>query len=328
MVWWLTAVSIITLDLKARPRERGGSDLDEVAIGARGLTKYYGKTVGIEDLDLDVYHGELFGFLGPNGAGKTTFMRTLMGIFKPTRGTATVLGYDSWKDSVAINRAVGYLSGSAPLYGHMTGEQHIEFISRFNGFSKDNGLSLSRRFDLDVGRKVEGYSSGMKQKLALVLVLMKDASLLIMDEPTNGLDPLMQQKLYHELRERKEQGATILFSSHNLPEVERMADRVGVIRQGHLVGTERIEDLRNKRLRNIEVIFTGAVPEALADFQGVTDLTMVAGNRVQFRFKGEMKPLIQMLGESDLVDISISHASLEDVFLEFYGDPEEGGDGP
>lgn len=301
--------------------------MEEVAISARGLTKYYGKNVGIEDLDLDVHHGELFGFLGPNGAGKTTFMRTLMGIFKPTGGKATVLGYDSWKDSVAVNRTVGYLSGSTPLYGHMTGEQHIEFVSRFNGFSTDNGLSVARRLELDVGRKVEGYSSGMKQKLALVLVLMKEAPLLIMDEPTNSLDPLMQQQVYQELRERKEQGTTILFSSHNLPEVERMADRVGVIRQGHLVGTERIEDLRTKRLRNIEVIFTGAVPEALAGIEGVTDLTMVAGNRVQFRFRGDMNPLIRLFGSHDIADLNISHASLEDVFLEFYGAPE-GGESP
>jgi beta-exotoxin I transport system ATP-binding protein len=304
----------------------GSLKVDQIAISARGLTKYYGKTVGIEGLDLDVYQGELFGFLGPNGAGKTTFMRTLMGIFKPTRGTATVLGHDCWKDSVAVNREVGYLSGSAQLYDNLTGEEHIEFVSRFNGIGKDPGHSLAKRFELELDRKVQGYSSGMKQKLALILVLMKDSPLLIMDEPTNALDPLMQQKLNQVLRERKEGGTTILFSSHNLPEVERIADRVGAIREGHLVGTERIEDLRSKRLRNIEVIFNGAAPETLAGMEGVSNFTQVAGNRVQFRYKGAMNPLVRALASNDIADLNIGHASLEDVFMEFYGS-EEGGEG-
>lgn len=301
--------------------------MDDVAISAMGLTKYYGRTVGIEDLDLDVRRGELFGFLGPNGAGKTTFMRTLMGIFKPTRGAGTVLGRDSWRDRVAINRSVGYLSGSSPLYANMTGGQHVEFISRLNDMDTAPGRALAERFELDLDRKVEGYSSGMRQKLALVLVLMKDVPLLMMDEPTNALDPLMQQRVHQELRALRERGTTILFSSHNLPEVERMADRVGIIRKGRLVGTERIEDLRNKRLRNVEVIFSGGTPEALAEVEGVSDLVAVAPNRARFRFKGDMNPLVRMLASSRVADLNISHASLEDVFMEFYGNEAPRGGG-
>ena len=287
-------------------------------IAAESLTKYYGKVVGVEDLDLEVYEGELFGYLGPNGAGKTTTLRLLMGMLRPNGGTATVLGMDAWRDSVAVNAEVGYLSGDAPLYERLTGESHIRFIAGFNNHGEKEGFRLAERLGLELDRKVSGYSSGMKQKLALILALMKKPPLLIMDEPTSGLDPLIQQTLYEILNEYREDGSTVLFSSHNLPEVERICDRVGVIREGHLVGTERIEDLRNKRLRNVEIIFAGEVPGNLEALPGVSGLER-AGNRVQLKLRGDINPLLGEVVRHEVADFSVGHASLEDVFLEFYG---------
>jgi ABC-2 type transport system ATP-binding protein len=298
--------------------------LGETVISTRELTKHYGHTVGVEGLDLEVYRGELFGFLGPNGAGKTTTMRLLMGMLKPTGGSASVLGHDSWKESVSVNELVGYLPGDARLYDGLTGNETIAFISRFNNVRAETGIALADRFELDLSRKVAGYSRGMKQKLALILSLMKKPPLLIMDEPTNALDPLMQHQLYRVLREYKEEGTTVMFSSHNLPEVERIADRVGVIRKGHLVGTERIEDLRNKRLRNVDVFFSDRIPDELKSLQGVTDYEAVSKSRVQLKFKGEMNPLIRLLAKCAVSDFSVSHASLEDMFMEFYGSDRRG----
>ncbi|MBU4193756.1 MAG: ABC transporter ATP-binding protein [Actinobacteria bacterium] len=287
-------------------------------VATESLTKYYGKVVGVEELALEVFEGELFGYLGPNGAGKTTTLRLLMGMLRPNSGTATVLGLDAWKESVSVNAEVGYLPGDAPLYERMTGESHIRFIARFNDHGCQEGFRLAECLGLETDRKVSGYSRGMKQKLALILALMKKPPLLIMDEPTNGLDPLVQQTVYEILNEYREDGSTVLFSSHNLPEVEKICDRVGVIREGHLVGTERIEDLRNKRLRNVEIIFSGEVPEDLGELPGVTDLEW-AGNKVQLKLRGDMNPLLRTIAQYEVADFSVGHASLEDVFLEFYG---------
>jgi len=299
--------------------------MDKKVISTESLTKHYGKVVGVEELALEVFEGELFGYLGPNGAGKTTTLRLLMGMLRPNGGTATVLGLDAWNDSVAVNALVGYLPGDAPLYESMTGEGHIRFIAGFNDHGEKEGFRLAERLGLELDRKVSGFSRGMKQKLALILALMKKPPLLLMDEPTSGLDPLVQQTVYEILNEFREDGSTVLFSSHNLPEVEKICDRVGVIREGHLVGTERIEDLRNKRLRNVEIIFSGEMPDNLGELPGVTGMER-AGNRVQLKLKGEIDPLIKMVARYEVADFSVSHASLEDVFLEFYG-RGEGGDG-
>ncbi len=242
--------------------------MPETLIETEGLTKFYGKVVGVQDLDLEVFRGELFGFLGPNGAGKTTTIRLIMGMLKPSDGHASVLGLDTWQKSVDVKRLVGYLPGEPALYPRMTGEELIRFVASFDHHGEESGRELARRLELDLDRRTEGYSRGMKQKLAIVLALMKDPPLLIMDEPTNGLDPITQHALYEILNERREGGTTVLFSSHNLPEVERLADRVGIIRQGRLAGTERIEDLRSMHLRNVEAMYSGEPPEGLGRLDG------------------------------------------------------------
>ncbi len=295
--------------------------MPETAIKTEALSKNYGRVVGVRDLDLEVLRGEVFGFLGPNGAGKTTTIRLLMGLLRPTGGRATVFGLDTWNRSVEVKEKVGYLPGDGALYKRMTGEAHVRFVSSFceRDDAEAEGRGLASRLELDLDRKVGGYSKGMKQKLAIVLALMKRAPLLIMDEPTNALDPLTQKLLYDILSERRAEGTTILFSSHNLPEVERIADRVGIVRQGTLVGTERIEDLREMRLRNVEVIFDGEIPGDLrfGALPGVSDVN-VLGNRVMMKLKGDINPLIKAISGYEVADFSVSHASLEDVFLEFY----------
>lgn len=292
-------------------------------IVTESLTKYYGKTVGVEDLALEVEEGEIYGFLGPNGAGKTTTLRMLMGLIQPTRGTGTILGYDTWRRSVDVRRRVGYLPGDAALYQELTGEAHIRFISKFNDHELKNGIDLASRLELELNKRVEDYSRGMKQKLALVLALMKKPLLLIMDEPTNALDPLTQHALYELLREYRRDGTTVLFSSHNLPEVERVCSRVGIIRGGHLSRVERIEDLGVKRMRNVEVIFAGEVPEGLENIPGVSNVE-INGERVELKLKGNIDPLIKRIAGYDVADLSLTHASLEDIFLEFYGKNEGG----
>jgi ABC-2 type transport system ATP-binding protein len=295
----------------------------EALVKTEGLTKFYGKVVGVQDLDLEVFRGELFGFLGPNGAGKTTTIRLIMGMLKPNRGRASVLGLDTWARSVDVKRLVGYLPGEPALYPRMTGEEMIRFVASFDHHGEESGRELARRLELDLDRRTEGYSRGMKQKLAIVLALMKDPPLLIMDEPTNGLDPITQHALYETLNEMREGGTTVLFSSHNLPEVERLADRVGIIRQGRLAGTERIEDLRSMHLRNVEAIYSGEPPEGLDRLDGVTGIER-AGNRVQLKFKGDLNALLSLMTTRELHDLTIGHANLEDIFLEFYS--QDGGE--
>jgi ABC-2 type transport system ATP-binding protein len=299
--------------------------MSESVIRTESLTKRYGRVVGVEDLGLEVRRGEVFGFLGPNGAGKTTTIRLLMGLLRPTRGTASVLGLDCWRQSVQVKGRVGYLPGEGGLYTRLTGAEHIRFIAGFHGGGDDEALALALRLELDaeqLARKVGGYSRGMKQKLAVVLALMSRPALLIMDEPTNGLDPITQHELYEILNEFRRDGTTTLFSSHNLPEVERICDRVGIIKEGRLVATERIEDLGAKRLRNVEVVFSGPPPPGLAGFPGVSGFEVQAPNRAQFKFRGDADALLKELASHPIADFSVTHASLEDLFLEFY---EKGG---
>ncbi len=293
-------------------------------IKTEGLTKYYGKVTGVRDLNLSIHSGEIFGFLGPNGAGKTTTMRLLVGLLRPSAGKAYVLGKDSWSKRVEIARDTGYLPGETRLYARLTGIEHINFVAGFGHADRSFALKLASRFELDLNRRTEEYSRGMKQQLALILALMKRPRILIMDEPTSGLDPLMQYLLYEILNDFRDNGTTIMLSSHNLPEVERVCNRVGIIKDGSLVAVESIEDLRNKRIRNIEVTFENGIPPQLETIAGIIEIEMSA-NRARIKTSGNLNPLIALLSKHRISDLSISHASLEDVFIEFY---EKGRDEP
>src|SRR5437660_6995375 len=220
------------------------------------LTKDYGRHRALQDVSLTVEAGEIFGLLGPNGSGKTTALRLLLGFLKPTTGRATIAGHDCWRDGVAARRHAAYLPGELRLYENMTGRQLIQFLTRLRGLGDANDLGrLATRFDIDLDRPIAQLSSGMKRKVALLQVLIPRVPLLILDEPTNTLDPSMRDLLLEQLRQAPAQGQAVLFSSHVLSEVERLCDRVGILRRGRLLHAQDIKELRQADL--VRLTFSG-----------------------------------------------------------------------
>ncbi|MBI2862702.1 MAG: ABC transporter ATP-binding protein [Chloroflexi bacterium] len=282
------------------------------------LTKYYGSTRGIENLNLDVREGEVFGYLGPNGAGKTTTIRLLMDFIRPTRGRATLFGRDSHRDTIEIRRRVGYLPGEYGLYD-LTVHEFLTHIAALRG-GVDWGYTgqLAERLDLDLGLPIRTMSHGNRQKVGLIQALMHRPALLILDEPTLGLDPLMQQEFYRLITEVKAEGRTVFFSSHILPEVERTCDRVGIVREGSLVAVEEIAALKTKALRRLEIIFDHPAPaDAFALLQGVRDLA-VDGNTLHCAVVGHMDGVLNEAAKYHVVNIRTQEPSLEEIFLTFF----------
>jgi ABC-2 type transport system ATP-binding protein len=282
-------------------------------IEARGLTKYYGDIRGIEDLSLDVEEGEIFGYLGPNGAGKTTTIRTLLGFLKPTRGEARLLGKDIREEMVDIKEEVGYVPGDLSLYGNLTGRELLDYFSSLRGSDPALLDDLLERFPVPRDRKIEGYSRGMKQMVAIIQAFMNDPKLVIMDEPTAGLDPLMQQTVYDFLEEERKRDRTVFFSSHILSEVERICDRVGIIRGGKLVALENIESLKEKMGKKVRVKIEGD-PERFKGPMG----TEVEEGWIQFVVEGDINPWIRELSRYNVLDLEVESFSLEDVFMRYY----------
>jgi ABC-2 type transport system ATP-binding protein len=288
----------------------------ENTIEIKNLTKYYGKTRGVENLSLEVKSGEIFGFLGPNGAGKTTTIRCMMDFIRPTSGSISILGMDSQKDSPKIKKNVGFLTGEVSLYEKLTGKEHIAYVQGFRGEAPLT-KELIKRLKFDPKIKVRNLSKGNKQKLALILALMHKPKIVIMDEPTSGLDPILQNEIYKVLENMKSKGSTVFFSSHIISEVERIADRVGIIKDGKLSRIESIEGLADKKIRNIEIRFKGEYH--LSDFK-MPGVKRVEKNDEELilSYIGDINPLLKKLSSYNIADLKISHASLEDVFLEFY----------
>lgn len=288
-------------------------------IETENLTKYYGKTLGVKDLNLEIGEGEIFGFLGPNGAGKTTTIRLMMNFIKPTSGAISISGLDVQKKSVEIKKKVGYVAGDFRLYEKLTGREHIKYIKRFRGAIREDFLSeLLEKFDFDPSQKVKHLSKGNKQKLAVILSLMHQPEILILDEPTTGLDPLLQNTVYEILKSMKNEGATVFLSSHFLPEVERTADRVGIIREGELISIETIKDLAEKRLYTVEVRFRSAYQKSEFKFEGVEFIEEISDG-LRMKVRGDINPLMKKLSQYNLHSLEIYHATLEDIFLEYYG---------
>ena len=275
----------------------------------------------LDDVDLAVRPGEVFGFLGPNGAGKTTCIRLLLGFLHPTAGRARVLGLDTQADGVAIRRHVGYLPGGIALYDALTGTELLDYLGAF--YSRPavlrarlvDGLELPAR---DLARPIRDYSRGMRQKLGIVQALQHDPELAILDEPSEGLDPLMQRAFYEILDELRAAGRTVFLSSHVLSEVERVCDRVAIVRRGRLVALEEIEALLARRRRSVELRF-GGPPPALADVPGVSDVQVVDGH-LRCRLEGDVRPFLAAIAASQVSDLTIEPATLEEAFLEYYED--------
>src|SRR5256884_6297402 len=298
-------------------------EMPTTAIRTSRLTKDYGAGRGLFDLDLQVAAQEVFGYLGPNGAGKTTTIRMLMGMIRPTSGSAFIFGLDSVRDAVDVKRKVGYLPGDVPQFGSLRGSEVVAYLGGMRGgVDRKVVRALSERFDLDLGRRFREYSSGNKQKLAIVLAFMHRPDLLILDEPTSGLDPLNQQEFYALLRETREAGATIFLSSHVLSEVEHVCDRVGIIRDGRLVRVAQLDQLRRIRVHRVEIEFAPdtAVPETpIRDAEGVEEVT-ISGQRVTCTVRGGFEALMRAIGDTTVVDLVSTEPTLEELFLSYFSE--------
>jgi beta-exotoxin I transport system ATP-binding protein len=289
------------------------------AIETFGLTKRYGVVTAVADLSLRVEPGQVFGFLGPNGAGKSTTIRMLLALQRPTRGHATLLGLDAAADSVEIHRCIGYLPGDLELFPRLTGRQHIAWFARARGDADDALVrQLIERFQVVADRPVRELSKGNRQKVGLVLAFMHRPELLVLDEPTSGLDPLMQHEFADLLRETADQGRTVFLSSHKLDEVQRVADRIGIIKQGRLVAEDTVDGLRRAAPRKMEVLFRRPVdPAALSMVAGV-NVTACDGPRVTLDVTGEIAALMKAIADHDPVDLISRPADLDELFLDFY----------
>jgi ABC-2 type transport system ATP-binding protein len=295
------------------------------AVGTQGLTKDYGSGRGLFDLDLEVRAGEVFGYLGPNGAGKTTTIRLLMDMIRPTRGRAEIFGFDCQARSVEVKRLVGYLPGELPQFGGLRGREVVSYIAGLRGgVDPARVTGLARRLDLDLGMRFRQYSRGTKQKLGLVLAFMHEPRLLILDEPSSGLDPLNQQEFYRMVAEARERGATVFLSSHVLSEVERVCQRIGIIRRGRLVQVARLEDLHHLRYHSVEVDFSGPGPiDEVRAASGVEHVT-VDGQRLSLTVRGSFGPLLAALERGQVVNLVSREPSLEETFLAYYRDDASG----
>ena len=294
------------------------------AIETFGLTKMYGGTTAVADLNLRVEAGQVFGFLGPNGAGKSTTIRMLLALQRPTRGRAALLGLDAAADSVEVHRRVGYLPGDLELFPRLTGREHIAWLARARGIDAGSAAGqLIDRFQVVVDRPVHELSKGNRQKIGLVLALMHRPELLVLDEPTSGLDPLMQHEFENLLKETIAEGRTVFLSSHELAEVQRIADRIAIIKAGRLVVEDTVDRLRRAAPQKMEVRFSRPIdPVELSAVRGVT-VTASDGPRVTLDVTGEIAPVLKVIASHDPVDLISRPPGLDELFLGFYrGSPE------
>ena len=295
-------------------------------VQARGLTKSYGRHRGILQVSFDLAEGEVFGFLGPNGAGKTTTLRTLMGLLRPTAGGASIAGLDCWSQATAVKRLVGYLPSEFSFDPTLTGAQILAYLGHLrDGVDHGVVLGLAERLGLDLGRRFRHYSHGNKQKVGLVQAFMHRPRLLILDEPTAGLDPLNQQEFYRMLGEVRAEGRTVLLSSHILPEVERVCGRVAIIREGRLVEVNQVSSLTHLRQQDLAVRFaTAASPDWFRGLPGVQEATAEDGGlEVHLRVQGDLDEVIKVAAQHGATNIVTREPSLEEVFLRFYADDRE-----
>jgi ABC-2 type transport system ATP-binding protein len=288
-------------------------------ISTSDLTKFYGKSRGIEKLTLEVNEGEVFGFLGPNGAGKSTTIKLLLNFILPTSGSAKIFSLDSTKQITEILNEVGYLPGEIHMYEDISGSEHLKFQAKLrNNVDWDYVQELTKRLKVDLSKRIKSLSHGNKQKVALIGAFMHKPKLIILDEPTTGLDPLIQQEFYRLVDEVNKSGTTFFISSHILPEIERICDRVAIIKEGKLVLTEEIETLKKTALRPLEVIFSQKVQKT--DFNGISGIKdlEINENILQCKVVGSLDEFVKKLASYKVESIITQEPDLEQIFLKYY----------
>lgn len=287
-------------------------------IEVNNLTKTYGAARGISDVSFTVEQGEIFGFIGPNGAGKSTTIRTLLSLIHPTSGSATIFGKDIIKDAPEIKKDIGYLPSEVFYYDHMKVKDLLKYSASF--YKKDCSKRIKELveiMELDVNRKIDDLSLGNKKKVGIVQGLLHEPKLIILDEPTSGLDPLMQHNFFDLLEEENKKGATILFSSHILSEVQRLCDRVAIIKEGKIIKLEKMSTLNDNNYKKIHIETLDEVEEAHFMMEGVTDL-VVDQHKVRFLFRGDLNTIMRKIAATSITNIAVEEPDLEEIFLHFY----------
>jgi ABC-2 type transport system ATP-binding protein len=290
-------------------------------IETEGLTKLYGTSRGIEDVSFSVEAAEVFGFLGPNGAGKTTTIRTLLDLLHPSGGTARIFGLDSHRETVAIRARLGNLPGDFGYGKQATGREALWLLARLREMEGlGRAEALAERFRADLDRPLGELSRGNRQKVGLILAIFHSPELLILDEPTSGLDPLMQEEFLSLVAEERERGCTVFISSHELDEVERVCDRVGIVREGKLIAVERINELlgRARRSATVELADPDDLADELRELPSVSDL-QAADGKLAFKVAGDLDPVLKAIAAHHVLDLELTHPTLEEVFLTYYG---------
>jgi ABC-2 type transport system ATP-binding protein len=285
-----------------------------------GLSKFYGKARGIENVTLEISEGEIFGFIGPNGAGKSTTIRILLNLIFPSAGCAKIMGMDVIRETKKIKRSVGYIPSDANAYPAMEVSEFLSYCTRFYDVP-DGGhrlAELSELFELDLKRKIADLSMGNRKKVSIVQSMLHYPKLLILDEPTTGLDPLMQANFFELLRSENQKGMTIFFSSHVLNEVQMLCKRVAIIKEGQIVKVEDIETLRKKQLKKIHIEFEDQVNENDFVIRGIENKINRLGNIISFMFSGDINELVGMMSARKLVNLTIEEPSLEEIFMHYY----------
>lgn len=294
---------------------------NQIAIEINNLTKFYGKERGIVDVNLQVKKGEIFGFLGPNGAGKTTTIRILLNFIRPTKGCAFIFGLNAQNDSLRAKEKIGYLPGEFCQYENLTAGEYLNYLIKFNkNGKKENIINLAKRMHLDLNKKIKQLSKGNKQKVAIIQALMSEPELLILDEPTASLDPIMQNEFYSLIKEFKKMGKTIFLSSHILSEVEKECDRVGIIKEGKLLTVEEISHIREKRPKVIEVEFEEEIKENEFKLLQVEKIYKKDKKFIILMKKDLINEAIYLISKFKIKNMKISDITLEEFFFEYYKD--------
>ena len=294
--------------------------MSEQAIVLNELTKHYGKHRGINNLSFSVNQGEFFGFIGPNGAGKSTTIRTLMGLIRPTGGSASIFDLDCHSKASVIARDVGYLPSENSYYENMKVRELLQYTADLYGMDcKTKMKELADRLNLDLTRKIEDLSLGNKKKVGIVSAIMTSPKLIIMDEPTSGLDPLIQQAFYDILKEENSRGATVFFSSHVLSEVQKLCDRVAILKEGQLIGIQSIKELRESGYKKVSLSAKEAIPRDFFDLSGIANYAETADKTsVSFMYNGNITAIIDKLHLLHLDDVLLEEPSLEEIFMHYY----------